>query len=201
MKKIGITGGVGSGKSKVLEYLMGQEGVVVYQADLLAHQVQMPGTNCYQAICNYFGNEILNEDGTINRPKLGSIVFSDDEKMQMLNRMVHPAVEQKILELIEAETAKETRYFILEAALLHTPFYRQNLDEIWYIYVEEEVRRERLRASRNYTDEKITAMIASQPSEAVFRGISSQVIENSGDFLYTAKQLDEALRNIDLGES
>lgn len=201
MKKIGITGGVGSGKSKVLEYLEAKEDVVVYQADLLAHQVQQPGTDCYQAICSYFGNEILNEDGTINRPKLGAIVFSDDEKMQMLNRLVHPAVEQRILELIEEEAAKGTRYFVLEAALLHTPFYRQNLDEIWYVYVEEEIRRERLRISRNYTDEKITAMIASQPSEAVFREISSQVIENSGDFEYTAKQLDEALRNIDLGES
>lgn len=201
MKKIGITGGVGSGKSKVLAYLEGKEDVVVYQADLLAHQVQQPGTECYQAICNYFGNEILNEDGTINRPKLGAIVFSDNEKMQMLNRLVHPAVEQRILELIEEEASKGTRYFVLEAALLHTPFYRQNLDEIWYVYVEEEIRRERLRISRNYTDEKITAMIASQPSEAVFREISSQVIENSGDFEYTAKQLDEALRNIDLGES
>lgn len=194
MKKIGITGGVGSGKSKVLEYLSGKEGVSIYQADLLAREEQMPGTACYEQICAYFGTEICGADGMLDRQKLAEIVFSEEEKLAALNRIVHPAVERRILELAEEEEQKGCQYFVLEAALLHTAFYSEFLDEIWYIHVTEEVRRARLRSSRAYSDEKITAMIQSQPSEAVFRKISGTVIENSSDFNETVKQLDEAMK-------
>lgn len=194
MKKIGITGGVGSGKSKVLEYLSEKEGVAIYQADLLAHEVQRPGNSCYEEICAYFGEEILAEDGEIDRKKLGAIVFSDEEKLLTLNQMVHPAVEARVVELAEAEERAGCKWFILEAALLHQCFYREFLDEIWFVHTEESVRRERLKASRNYTDEKITSMIKSQPSEAVFREISSRIIENSADFSETMEQLNEAMK-------
>lgn len=194
MKKIGITGGVGSGKSKVLEYLSEKDGVSIYQADLLAHQVQMPGTECYKRILEYFGDEICGEDGKIDRRKLSAIVFAREEKLLALNKIVHPAVEQKVVELAKKEAELGCKIFILEAALLHTSFYREFLDEIWYIHVEEQVRRERLKKSRHYTDEKITAMINSQPSEEVFCEISQKVIENSGDFSETRRQLDEALK-------
>lgn len=200
MKKIGITGGVGSGKSKVLEYLAEIEGASIYQADILAHEVQSPGTECHKKIWEYFGTDILNMDGTLNRKKLGQIVFSDNEKLLALNAIVHPAVEARILELISQEEEKGCEYFVLEAALLHTPFYRNLLDEIWYIHVTEAVRRERLKSSRNYSDEKITSMIQSQPSECIFNEISHRIIENSGDFEWTEKQLDEAIRKIDLGD-
>lgn len=194
MKKIGITGGVGSGKSKVLEYLAEKDGVSIYQADLLAHQVQMPGTECYKKILEYFGDGICGEDGKIDRKKLGAIVFANEEKRLVLNRIVHPAVEQKVIELAEKEAETGCKIFVLEAALLHTSFYRTFLDEIWYIHVDEQVRRERLKESRYYTDEKITAMINSQPSEALFRQISQKVIANSGDFSETRRQLDEAMK-------
>lgn len=193
MKKIGITGGVGSGKSRVLEYLSEKRGISIYQADLLAHEVQMPGTDCYKKICAYFGAHICLPDGQIDRKKLGELVFSDQEMLLALNEMVHPAVEARVIELAAEEEKKGCESFILEAALLHSRFYQQFLDEIWYIHAEETVRRERLRSSRAYSDEKITAMIQSQPSETVFREISGRVIENSGDFKETMRQLDEAL--------
>lgn len=200
MIKIGITGGVGSGKSRVLEYLQEKEGFVLYQADILAHEVQRPGTICHEKICEYFGREICNEDGTIDRKKLGMIVFADNEKLLMLNRFVHPAVQEKILELIEKEEANGKACFVLEAALLHEEFYRNILDEIWYIYVDENVRRERLRASRGYSDEKITSMISAQPSEKLFTEISDRIIKNSGAFEETIKQLEYAINKLDLGE-
>lgn len=194
MRKIGITGGVGSGKSRVLEYLSGKRGTSIYQADLLAHEVQRPGTDCYKKICAYFGTHICMEDGQIDRRKLGELVFSEEEKLLALNEMVHPAVEQCVVEMAAEEEKKGCQYFVLEAALLHSQFYRQFLDEIWYIHVTEEVRRMRLRSSRAYSEEKITAMIQSQPSEALFRQISQKVIENSGDFAETMRQLDEAMK-------
>lgn len=195
MRKIGITGGVGSGKSKVLEFMNSISGVVVYQADLIARELQMPGQKCYNAIIDRFGIEILAADQTIDRTRLGELVFQDNAKLQILNGLVHPAVNQRIEELIREEDEKGTDVFVLEAALLTEEFYRQILDEIWYIYTEESVRRERLKASRNYTDEKITSMINSQPSEEMFRTFCDRTLDNSGDFEKTREQIDGLLWN------
>lgn len=195
MRKIGITGGVGSGKSKVLEYLEGITGVAVYQADLIARQLQMPGQKCYEAIVAHFGSGILSEDQTIDRKRLAEVVFREKEELHVLNHLVHPEVNCRIEELIWEEEQKGTALFVLEAALLTEPFYREILDEIWYIYTEESVRRERLRSSRNYTDEKITSMIHAQPSEEQFRAFCDKVLDNTGDFEKTIKQIDSLLRS------
>ena len=195
MRKIGITGGVGSGKSKVLEYLGGMTGVSVYQADLIARQMQMPGQKCYEDIIAHFGKGILNEDNTIDRKHLAEVVFQDKEELHVLNHLVHPAVNQRIEELIREEEQKGTEIFVLEAALLTEPFYRQILDEIWYVYTEESVRRERLHTSRNYTDEKITSVMNAQPSEEQFRTFCDKVLDNTGDFEKTRKQIDDLLRS------
>ena len=98
MRKIGITGGIGSGKSKVLDFLSVVRGAVICQSDLVAHQVQLPGEKCYQKVVETFGKEILNPDGTIDRKILGRIVFDQPEKLQKLNAIVHPAVNEKIRE-------------------------------------------------------------------------------------------------------
>lgn len=95
MRKIGITGGIGSGKSKVLDFLSVVRGAVICQSDLVAHQVQLPGEKCYQKVVETFGKEILNPDGTIDRKILGRIVFDQPEKLQKLNAIVHPAVNEK----------------------------------------------------------------------------------------------------------
>lgn len=195
MKKIGITGGVGSGKSKVLEYLESIPGAAVYQADLIARELQMPGQTCYEAIVEHFGNEILAEDKTINRKRLGEVVFQNNTELQILNGLVHPAVNKKIEDLIQEESLNGTEVFVLEAALLTEEFYRRILDEIWYIYTKESVRRARLKASRNYTDEKITSMIKSQPSEEMFRAFCDRTLDNTGDFEKTIEQIDDLLRN------
>ena len=194
MRKIGITGGVGSGKSKVLEYLGGMTGVSVYQADLIARQMQMPGQRCYEDIVAHFGRGILSEDQSIDRKRLAEVVFQDEEELHVLNQLVHPAVNQRIEELIQEEEQKGTVVFVLEAALLTEDFYRLILDEIWYVYAEESVRRERLHASRNYTDEKITSMMNAQPSEERFRTFCDQVLDNTGDFEKTIKQIDNLLQ-------
>lgn len=195
MRKIGITGGVGSGKSKVLEYLTQINGVKVYQADLIARELQQSGQTCFFKIVEHFGVEILGEDGEIDRQKLASRVFQNKHELEVLNEFVHPAVNQKIMELTEMENAAGTEIFVLEAALLTDEFYRTILDEIWYIYAKESVRRERLKNSRNYTDEKITSMIQSQPSEETFRMVCDRSIDNTGDFEDTIKQIDALLED------
>lgn len=140
-----------------------------------------------------FGKEILNPDGTIDRKILGRIVFDQPEKLQKLNAIVHPAVNEKIREEMQKAQEEGKELFILEAALLTEPVYREMLDEIWYIHVPQEIRMERLRSSRGYSDEKMYAVFANQPSEETFTAVSDLVIENGGTFEETEKQIDLAL--------
>ena len=193
MKIIGITGGVGSGKSRVLSYMETKYRAVICQADHVAWKLQEPGQKCYTKIVTCFGENILNDDGTINREKLGRIVFADKDKLLEINQIMHPAVKEYILEWIQREQANETTYFIIEAALLLEENYNQICDEMWYIYCHESIRRERLKLNRGYTDEKIDAIIASQLYEEIFRRECQIVIDNSGDFEDTCYQIDKAM--------
>lgn len=197
MKIIGITGGIGSGKSRVLTYLKEAFSAVICQADHVAHILQEPKGACYEEIRAYFGDDILNEDKTIDRAKLGQIVFADNAKLLQLNRIVHPAVKEYISRQIQIEKEAGTSYFVLEAALLLEEHYEQICDEIWYIYCDEKTRRQRLVASRQYSNEKIDAIMASQLSEADFRKGCQIVIDNSGNFEDTCYQID---REISRGE-
>lgn len=193
MKIIGITGGVGSGKSRVLSFMEEAYKAVICQADHVAWKLQEPGEKSYCEIVAHFGTEVLNEDQTINRKRLGQIVFGDERQLQILNRITHPAVKTYIKELIECERDKGSTLFILEAALLLEDHYNEICDELWYIYTREEIRRERLKASRQYSDEKIDAIMASQLSEEYFREHCQIVIDNSGNFEDTCIQIEKAM--------
>ena len=193
MKVLGITGGVGSGKSEVLNYLREAYGAVVCQMDETAKRLQEKGTGCFRKIAETFGPEIIGADGELDRKKLGARVFSDPEHLRLLNSIVHPEVLRSVSADIRKHTEEGTPLYVVEAALL--PDVGGELcDEIWYIYASEEVRRERLKASRHYSDEKITDMIASQPSEETFRRACTAVIDNSGPFENTERQIGERLR-------
>ena len=194
MKIIGITGGVGSGKSRVLSYLEEQYKAVICQADHVAWKLQEPGERSYCKIVEHFGKYILNEDKTINRAALGKIVFNDESELQVLNQITHPAVKEYIVDWIESERNKGSALFIIEAALLLEDNYDLICDEIWYIFAKENVRRERLKTSRNYTDEKIDSMIANQHTEAYFREQCQITIDNSGDFDDTCIQIEQIMR-------
>ena len=193
MKVLGITGGVGSGKSEVLNYLREAYGAVVCQMDETAKRLQENGPGCFRKIAETFGPEIIGADGELDRKKLGARVFSDPEQLRLLNSIVHPEVLRSVSADIRKHTEEGTPLYVVEAALL--PDVGGELcDEIWYIYASEEVRRERLKASRHYSDEKITDMIASQPSEETFRRACTAVIDNSGPFENTERQIGERLR-------
>ena len=190
---LGITGGVGAGKSSVLAILEKEYNAKLILADEVGRELMQPGEANYVNIVNAFGKEILNPDGTIDRKILGRIVFDQPEKLQKLNAIVHPAVNEKIREEMQKAQEEGKELFILEAALLTEPVYREMLDEIWYIHVPQEIRMERLRSSRGYSDEKMYAVFANQPSEETFTAVSDLVIENGGTFEETEKQIDLAL--------
>lgn len=192
MKVLGITGGVGSGKSEVLRWLEDAYGAYVCQMDETAKELQKKGTDCYRQIADHFGNRVVGRDGELDRAELSRIVFSEEKELQALNEIVHPAVIRRVKEDIAQKTEEGASLYVIEAALLPDAG-KELCDELWYIYTKEDVRRERLKASRGYTDERITRMIASQPGEERFRSACSAVIDNSGDFEDTKRQIGERL--------
>lgn len=193
MKIIGITGGVGSGKSKVLEYLEDAYGAFVCQMDRTARDLQKRGTRCFERIVGEFGTEILDDRGELDRAALGSIVFADEEKLARLNGIVHPEVIRQVEKDIRSKAGEGRTLYVVEAALL-PDVGKELCDELWYIYADEHVRRERLKAFRGYTDDRISQMIASQPADERFRSVCGVVIDNSGDFEDTKRQIGDNLQ-------
>lgn len=197
MKFIGITGGVGAGKSEILSYLGKKTGVRVMLADEIAHALMEAGTDCYKSLRQAFNDEdIWNSDGSFNREKLAKVIFSDKLKRDIMNSMVHPAVKEYVIRQQEYEKERgELSLLVLEAALLIEEHYDKICDELWYIYTSEENRRDRLKASRGYSDEKIDNIFKSQLSEEEYRKYCAVVIDNNGSVEAAFEQIDKALVN------
>ena len=194
MKVIGITGGVGAGKSEILSYLKEHCNCRILMADRLAEELEEPGQDCYDQLLALLGREILQEDGRIDRKKMAARAFADKTLLEAVNAMIHPAVKQAILQIIRDEKEAARRdYLFIEAALLIEDGYAEIVDELWYIHTEEEVRRQRLKASRGYTDEKIDSILKEQLSEEEFYRHCHYVIENSGSLESVYEQLDKKL--------
>ena len=197
MKFIGITGGVGAGKSEILSYLGKKTGVRVMLADEIAHELMEAGTDCYKSLRQTFNDEdIWNSDGSFNREKLAKVIFSDKIKRNIMNSIVHPAVKEYVIRQQEYEKERgELSLLVLEAALLIEEHYDKICDELWYIYTSEENRRDRLKASRGYSDEKIDNIFKSQLSEEEYRKYCAVVIDNNGSVEAAFEQIDKALVN------
>lgn len=201
MRFIGITGGVGAGKSAILSYLAEKPNTRVMLADEIAHDLMEPGTDCYNQIVEEFqGLDILmqtdgNEPAPFDRIKLAQIIFSDASRREQMNEIVHPAVKEYVRQQYALELEKnELECLVLEAALLIEEEYDEICDELWYIYTSEENRRRRLKESRGYSDEKIDYIFMSQLSEEEFRASTQVTIDNNGDLEDTMKQIEKALR-------
>ena len=191
---LGITGAVGAGKSTIMNRLKEQYGAYTIQADQVGHLLMKQGQLCYDAILRVFGEKILGEDGEIDRKKLGGIVFSDRELLLKLNNIIHPAVKQYILDQIEEQRRQDCKLFVMEAALLLEEHYDAICDDLWYIYVNDEVRRTRLKADRGYSDEKITEILENQLEDGVFRERCHYIVENNEDLHQTFEQIDKRIK-------
>lgn len=193
MKIIGITGGVGSGKSMALSYLKEKDKVVVCEADKIGRELQKKGTLCFEAICSYFGSEILTEEMELDRTKLRERVFDNEEELKKLNEIVHPYVWDAIQNLIKESALLGTEVFVLESAILFEGNYQSICDEIWYIFVEAVIRQERLFVSRGYTEETFSQIQGSQLEEEKFRTLCHKVIDNNGEVFQLHQSLEKEL--------
>lgn len=210
MKLIGVTGGVGSGKSEILKYMKEKYNCRVLMADDAARALEAPGGAVYGPLLALLeqygplkegsgeeGNHILLPDGRINNPEMARRIFSNPELLEKVNALVHPAVKEYILEEFRKEREAGTySFFVIEAALLIECGYGKDVDSMWYIYCESEERRRRLTASRGYSDEKIDNIMKSQLGEELYRKNSDVVIDNSGALQDSCRQVDRALREM-----
>ena len=194
MRSIGITGGVGAGKSEVLAYIKTHYNCLVILADEVAHELEKPGQECYNELTALLGRGILAPDGTIDRQRMAAEIFADRAVLDQVNEIVHPAVKAFIIQKIRAEKeSAEYDFLFVEAALLIEGGYEEILDELWYIHTDADIRRERLKASRAYSDEKIDQILQRQLSEEAFRAHCRVIIDNSSDFMSACKQIDMKL--------
>ena len=194
MKIIGITGGVGAGKSTVLDYLREQFHAYVIQADPVGHQVMEPGEICYSQVIALFGEHILKKDKTIDRKAVSDVVFGNEEKLKKLNGIIHPAVRQSVLEEIQLQKEKKTAIVVVEAALLLEEHYEKFCDKVWYVHTDREIRISRLMENRGYSREKSESIISSQAPDEYFAKHADYIIWNNGDIKDTWLQVEEGIR-------
>ena len=194
---IGITGGIGAGKSEVLNYIRQHYRCEIYLADEVAHLVKEPGSPAYGRLLKLLGQEVIGADGTIDRGKMADRIFASPALLEQVNQIIHPAVKTWLLDNLQrAKEGGETELFFVEAALLIEGGYLALVDEMWYIYANEVVRRKRLQEIRGYSDEKISRIFASQLTEERFRESCSLVIDNGGSFQESCLQVDRRLAEL-----
>ena len=194
MKIIGITGGIGSGKSRVLHLLQTQYQAHIVEADSLAHKLMQKEQPAYNRICETFGTDIVGTDGELDRTILGKIVFGNEKKLQQLNAIVHPAVKQYIKEDIAYHRKKEdVKYYIIEAALLIEDGYKDICDELWYIYADKEIRISRLLSGRGGTRQKWISVMENQADDDFYIQNCEHIVNNNDDFVKTANVVKELL--------
>lgn len=195
MRVIGITGGVGAGKSAILDHIEANYNARVLKADEIAHDLMKPGTDCYRALTEILPGEVFATDGGLDRPALAALLFSKENLREQINGIVHPAVKVYIINTISQEREiGALDYLVIEAALLIEEHYEEICDELWYIYTSRENRRQRLMESRGYSQEKITRIFASQLCEDEYRRHCRIVIDNNGTMEDAFREIDTALQ-------
>ena len=193
MRIIGITGGVGAGKTEVMTYIGQNYDATVIKADEVGYLLMEPGRECYAPIVRLFGQQITDEAGNLNRKRIAELIFRDEEKLRKMNEIVHPAVKEYVRRAIAKEEKAGTSYVFIEAALLIEDHYEEICDELWCIYADDQLRRERLRRDRQYSDARIDGIMENQLSEEEFSEHCAFEVDNSGDFEETKKQIDRRM--------
>jgi len=179
MYVIGLTGGIGSGKSTVAKVLE-DEGASVLSADLLGHEVYLPGKPAYDEIIQTFGRDVVAEDGTIDRKKLGPIVFSDPANLARLNAITHPRMKEMMRERLAVIARQGAQYAILEAALLFDAGWDDLTDEVWVTVAPAKVAAERTAARSGIPVEQVLERIQKAQMESDERVSRSDIVIDAG---------------------
>ena len=178
---IGLTGGIGSGKSTVSEYLSKNMGLTIIDADQIARDVTRPGQETLLKLREAFGSEIINDDGTLDRRKLAGIAFQSDEKKKLLEKITHSAIREEINCRLRTSAAKHENAVVLDVPLLMESGIDGLCDTVWVVTTAKDVRIERISARDGITKEEINARINAQISDRERFARADEIIDNSGD--------------------
>ena len=189
MFKIGLTGGIASGKSTVLTYIK-DKGIPYIDADIVAREVVEPGTEGLEAIVDAFGSNVLHDDGTLNREALGAIVFHNEEKRRQLNDCLKEHIRNRIMELTAYYESNRTAVLIYDIPLLIEGEWYTMMDEVWLVYVNESTQIERLMSRNGFSKKDALARINSQMRLDDKRSFADVIINNSDTPQALTAQLD-----------
>lgn len=188
---IGITGGVGCGKSTVLSLLEQRCNARLLIADEIGHQVMKAGTDAYREICKEFGSEVIRPDGELDRNRLASMIYREDGRREELNAIIHPCVRREIEKKLQ-EWEREP-LIVLETAILFETGCDKFCHQIWGIVADREERIRRLMETRGYSREKSESIMKKQLSEEELGKRCDCLIDNNGDIKKLWLQLQELL--------
>ena len=178
-KIIGITGGIASGKSTVTNFLR-QKGFQVVDADAVVHQLQKPGGRLFEALVQHFGQEIILENGELNRPLLASLIFSNTEEREWSKQIQGEIIREELARLRD-QLAQTESIFFMDIPLLFEQDYSAWFDETWLVYVEPDVQMERLMKRDQLSKDLAISRLSAQWSLEEKKGLASQVIDNNGN--------------------
>lgn len=189
---IGLTGGIGSGKS-VAQHYIASKGIPVIDADQISKEIVMPGAQALIEIVDVFGSNILNNDGSLNRKELGNIVFSDKEKLDTLNDIMHKKIINEIKQRLNHIHAP---IVVIDAALLIETELYQIVNEVWVIDIHTNLQIERVKKRDNLSKEEIMKRIKSQLPREKRNQYADVIIDNSGTYNDLYSKLDLQLKRL-----
>lgn len=194
---LGITGGVGAGKSTVLSIFKEEYQAKLILADEVGRELMKPGEANYFNIVNAFGNRILKEDKTIDTAALAGIAFASPLETLRLNALTHPNIRVRIEWMIkEIRDQEPNALIVIESALMTEGHLLELCDYIWFVYADRETRIQRLMSSRGYSYERCEATISRQKSDEQFLAESQAVIDNSGTLETARRAIREQLKKV-----
>lgn len=190
---IGITGGIASGKSSISQFIREELGFTIIDADIAAREVVEPGQDAYQEVIKVFGTDLLLPDASIDRAKLGSIIFHDEKKRLKLNKIVHPAVRKRMLMQKELAFELGEKVLFMDIPLLFESKLTHMVDKTIVIYVDERIQLERLKKRNGLSELDAKARIDSQMPLVEKKKLADAVVNNNGSLLESKKQVREIL--------
>lgn len=193
-KIIGITGGIASGKSTVVAEIR-KHGYQVIDADQVVHELQAKGGKLYQALCDWLGSEILQENGELDRKKLGQLIFSSKDMLEKSSRLQNGIIREELARRRD-ELAKTQKVFFMDIPLLIERDYMEWFDDIWLVHLDEKTQLERLVMRNHFSKEEAKKRMASQMSTEAKKPYADKLLDNSGDLTELKAQINQLLQEL-----
>lgn len=193
-KIIGITGGIASGKSTVVAEIR-KHGYQVIDADQVVHELQAKGGKLYQALCDWLGSDILQENGELDRKKLGQLIFSSKDMLEKSSRLQNGIIREELARRRD-ELAKTQKVFFMDIPLLIEHDYMDWFDDIWLVHLDEKTQLDRLVLRNHFSKEEAKKRIASQMSTEAKKPFADKLLDNSGDLSELKAQIAQLLQEL-----